>query len=153
MSTQIRDTGWMQWLYLALAIAALVGTTAQVSAYLGVGLVQGTVDFWNESVATPASTFLVVDILVLAAVVLIWMFAECRRLGISPAWAWVYYLGSAFVGISIFMPLFFLHRHRRLRAQNPAEASAPAGTDFIAVALLLASIAIAVYYSVTHLPE
>ena len=39
--------------------------------------------FWRETVATPASTFLVVDILVLAAGSFVMMFAEGRRLGIG----------------------------------------------------------------------
>ncbi len=148
-----RNTAWMQWLYIAIALVAFVGTTAQVMAYLGYGPVQGTINFWKETTPTPAATFLLVDIFAFGAAVLIWMFAECRRLGIHQGWAWLYFLGSAFVGISVFVPLFLAHRHRRIRAQHPVQDGAIGGADFIALAIVLASLGVAVCYSLTHLPH
>ena len=148
-----RNTAWMQWLYVAIAIVAFVATTAQVTAYLGYGPVQGTINFWKETTPTPAATFLLVDIFAFGAAVLIWMFAECRRLGLAAGWAWLYFLGSAFVGISVFMPLFFAHRHRRIRALHPEQDAAIGGADFIAVAIVLASLGVAAFYSLTHLPH
>lgn len=148
-----RNTAWVEGLYVVIAIVAAAATQVQVMAYLGFGLVQGTINFWKETTPTPASTFLLVDIFAFGAAALIWMFAECRRLGIRQGWAWVYFLGSAFVGISIFMPVFFAHRHRRIRSLEPAADSAPAGADFIAIVFVLVSLGAAAYYSVTHLPH
>ena len=53
------------------------------------------------------------------------MLAECRRIGLSARWAWGYFLVSLFVAISFAMPLFFAHRHRRLRMQHPEQAALP----------------------------
>jgi len=153
MTESARNTAWMQWLYLAIAIVAFIGTTAQVTAYLGAGAVQGTIAFWKATTPTPAATFLLVDLFALGAAVLIWMFAECRRLGIAQGWAWLYLLGSAFVGISIFVPLFLAHRHRRIRALDPAQDGAIGGADFVAAAIVIASLVTAAWYSVTHLPH
>lgn len=153
MSTINRNTAWMEGLFILLAIVAFAGTSVQLTAYLGYGLVGANINFWKETFATPASTFIVVDIFVLGAAVLIWMFGECRRLGIAAGWAWLYFLGSAFVGISIFVPLFLAHRQRRLRKRNPDQASAPAGSDFLGVAFLLLSVVAVVYYSFMHPPH
>lgn len=153
MSADARSTAWMQWLYVAIAIVAFVGTNAQVMAYLGYGPVQGTINFWKETTPTPAATFLLVDIFAFGAAVLIWMFAECRRLGIAQGWAWLYFLGSAFVGISVFVPLFLAHRHRRIRRLEPSQDAALGGADFLAAAIVIASLGFVAFYSVTHLPH
>ena len=43
-------------LLVVLGVLGLVGTWAQGFHYLGQGLVAGNVLFWQETVATPAST-------------------------------------------------------------------------------------------------
>lgn len=143
---------WQEFAYLLLALAGLVGTWAQVFGYFDAGFLGGNLQFWKETVATPASTFIVVDIFVLAAAIFILMFAEGRRLGIGSGWLWVYYLGSVLVGISCFIPLFLAHRQRVLRTRHPGQDVAPAGTDWLALvpALLLALGAVA--YSLMHIP-
>jgi len=146
-----RFTG-TELLLIGLGVLGLVGTWAQGFYYLSHGLVAGNVLFWRETVATPASTFLVVDILVLAAGVFVLMFAEGRRLGIAAGWLWVYFLLSLFVAVSFAVPVFLAHRQRRIRLQRPAEAVGPAGSDWIAIGIAVAIVVVSVGYSLRHIP-
>lgn len=139
-------------LLVALGVVGLVGTWAQGLGYLEHGLVGGNILFWKEAVATPAGTFLVVDVLVLAAGVFVLMFAEGRRLGIGAGWLWTYFLASLFVAVSMAVPLFLAHRQRRLRLARPAEASEPASSDWIAIAIAVVIVLVAVGYSLGHMP-
>jgi Terpene cyclase DEP1 len=139
-------------LLVALGVIGLVGTWAQGFHYLAHGLVAGNVLFWQETVATPASTFLVVDILVLAAAMFVLMFAEGRRVGIGTGWLWTYFLLSLFVAVSFAVPVFLAHRQRRIRLQRPAEAVAPAGSDWIAIGIAVAIVVVSVGYSLWHIP-
>jgi len=147
MNDASRSFAPMEWLFIGLGVLGLVGTWAQAFGYLGDGLVAGNVAFWRETVATPASTFITVDLLVLAAALFLWMFAEGRRLGIGAAWLWGYFLGSTLIGISFAVPLFLAHRHRRIRLHRPAEAGAPDGADWIAIAIAILIAVAAVAYS------
>jgi hypothetical protein len=140
----------MEWLFIGLGMLGLVGTWAQAFGYLGDGFVAGNVSFWRETVSTPASTFITVDILVLAAALFLWMFAEGRRLGIGAAWLWGYFFASTLIGISFAVPLFLAHRHRRIRRHRPAEVGAPAGADWIAIAIAFLIALAAVAYSLRH---
>jgi hypothetical protein len=135
---------------MALGLAGLVGTWVQGFGYLAHGLVGGNILFWQETVATPASTFLVVDVLVLAAGVFVLMFAEGRRLGIGAGWLWAYFLGSLFVAVSFAVPMFLAHRQRRIRMQRAAEVAQPAGADWIAIAVGVLAALVAVAYSLPH---
>ena len=139
-------------LLVALGVIGLVGTWAQGFHYLAHGLVAGNVLFWQETVATPASTFLVVDILVLAAAVFVLMFAEGRRVGIGTGWLWTYFLLSLFVAVSFAVPVFLAHRQRRIRLQRPAEPVGPAGSDWIAIGIAVAIVVVSVGYSLRHIP-
>ena len=139
-------------LLIVLGVLGLVGTWAQGFHYLAHGLVAGNVLFWQETVATPASTFLVVDILVLAAGTFVLMFAEGRRLGIAAAWLWAYFLASLFIAVSFAVPVFLAHRQRRIRLQRPAEAVEPAGSDWIAIGIAVAIVVVSVGYSLRHIP-
>jgi len=146
-----RFTG-TELLLVALGLLGLVGTWAQGFSYLAHGLIGGNVLFWQETVATPASTFLTVDILVLAAAVFVLMFAEGRRLGIGSGWLWAYFLASLFVAISFAVPVFLAHRQRRIRLSRPAETCDPAGGDWIAIAIAVVIVLVAVGYSLGHMP-
>jgi hypothetical protein len=140
----------MEWLFVGIGLLGLLGTWAQAFGYLEHGFVAGNLQFWRETVATPASTFITVDLLVLAAALFLWMFAEGRRLGIGAAWLWGYFLASTLVGISFAVPLFLAHRHRRIRLHRPVEAGAPAGVDWIAIAIAFLIAVAAVAYSLRH---
>ena len=146
-----RFTG-TELLLIGLGLLGLVGTWAQGFHYLAQGLVAGNVSFWRETVATPASTFLTVDILVLAAGVFVLMFAEGRRLGIGAGWLWTYFLLSLFVGISFAVPIFLAHRQRRVRLQRPGESGDPAGADWIAIGIAVVIALVAAGYSLGHVP-
>jgi len=139
-------------LLVALGLLGLVGTWAQGFGYLQHGLLAGNVLFWQQTVATPASTFITVDILVLAAAVFVMMFAEGRRLGIGAGWLWGYFAASLFIGISFAVPVFLAHRQRRIRLQRPAEAGEPAGADWLGIGLAVLIAAVAAGYSLRHIP-
>lgn len=139
-------------LLVALGLLGLIGTWAQGFYYLGHGLVAGNVLFWQETVATPASTFLVVDVLVLAAAVFVLMFAEGRRLGIGAGWLWTYFLLSLFVAVSFAVPVFLAHRQRRIRLTRPTESGEPTGSDWVAVGIAVVIVLVAVGYSLRHIP-
>jgi hypothetical protein len=152
MSDATRGATATEWLLVALGLLGLVGTWAQGFGYLAHGLVGGNVLFWKETVATPASTFLVVDVLVLAAGVFVLMFAEGRRLGIGAGWLWGYFLASLFVAVSFAVPMFLAHRQRRIRRTRPVEAAQPAGSDWIAIGIAVVIVLVAVAYSLRHVP-
>ncbi len=139
----------LELLYVALALVGLIGTGAQVVGYFDAGFIGANLAFWKDTVATPASTFIVVDIMVLAAAIFVWMFGECRRLGLRGAWA--YFLASTFIGISFALPLFLAHRQRALRLRGESGIT-PAGADWIAIAMALAAALFAAAYSLSHLP-
>jgi hypothetical protein len=142
----------IELLLIALGLVGLVGTWAQGFHYLAHGFLAGNVLFWKETVATPASTFLTVDILVLAAAVFVLMFAEGRRLGMGGGLLWACFFASLFVGISFAVPVFLALRQRRIRLQRPAEASQPAGMDWIAIGTGVAIALVAAAYSLRHIP-
>jgi len=145
------QTRWPEFLFYALAIAGLAGTNAQVPAYVQGDFVAGNLAFWKDTVATPAATFILVDLFVLAAAVLAWMFGEARRIGLARGWTWLYFAGSLLIGISCFFPLFLAHRLRVLRRAGQAEA-APAGADLLGIGLTLATVLLAVAFSLSHIP-
>jgi hypothetical protein len=136
-------------LFVGLALLGLAGTWAQGLGYLELGLVAGNVQFWKDAFGGPASTFLAVDILVLAAALFVWMFAEARRLGIGAAWIWAYYLASMFIGISFAVPMFLAHRHRRIRLNRRTEQGEPAGSDWVAVGVAIVIAIVAAGYSLS----
>ena len=134
-------------LLVCLAFLGLAGTWAQGFGFLELGLVAGNVQFWKDAFGAPASTFLSVDILVLAAALFVWMFAEARRLGIRAGWIWAYYLASMFIAISFAVPLYMAYRERCLRLRQLAGRDVPAGADLVAVAIAVALAVAAAAYS------
>jgi hypothetical protein len=91
-----------------------------------------------------------VDLLVLAAALFLWMFAEGRRLGIGAAWLWGYFLVSTLIGISFAVPVFLAHRHRRIRRLGHGGTGAPVGADWIAIAIAILIAVTAVVYSLSR---
>jgi hypothetical protein len=141
----------LEFLYVALGVGALVATWAQVPAYLGLGFWPAQVAFWKDVLTTPAGVFIAVDITLLVAAVMIWLFGECRRVGIAPMFGWGYLVGSLLIGVSCFVPLFLAHRERKLRGRT-AENGKPAGSDWLAVGFMVTGSVLAMAYSFTHLP-
>lgn len=112
------------WLYAATALLALVGTWRQNVAYFRAdeGLLAGfafaTGRFWVETLATPASTSITVDLGLLLLPLFALMVIEARRLGIR--FVWVYIVLGILVAISVTFPLYLIARERRLAARGEA---------------------------------
>lgn len=126
--------------YGVIALLALVGTWHQNLSYfrpdegLGVGFALATGRFWLETLATPASTSITVDLGLLLLPLCALMVIEARRLGIR--FVWLYVVLGLLVAISVTFPLFLIARERRLAAHG--EASADLGlTRADSAALLL----------------
>lgn len=140
-----------EFLFYLLALIGFVGTQVQfLPEYLPAGFVGSLIGFIKDSVANPASTFLLIDVLVLATTAFIWMFGEARRIGMRGAW--VYWLGSLLIGVSTFMPLFFALRERRLRTGAATGEWALRGSDWLGVGLSIALCLLAAAYSLLHIP-
>jgi len=150
MKERARSWTATEVLLVSIGVVALIGTWAQVFGYLEHGFLAGNVLFWLDTVATPASTFITVDILALAAAVFVFMFAEGRRLGIGAGWLWGYLVASMVIGISFAIPVFLAHRQRRIRLQRPDELAEPAGSDWLGIAIGVAMALAAVAYSLSH---
>ena len=110
------------WVYAAIALVALVGTWHQNLAYFhpGEGMLGGfalaTGRFWLETLATPASTSITVDLGLLLLPLFAWMIIESRRLGIR--FVWIYIALGLLVAISVTFPLFLIARERRFAARG-----------------------------------
>ena len=104
--------------YGVVAAAALAATANQLGTYLPLGLIEGNVRFWGDTLANPASRFITADIFFVFLVVWHWMLGEARRLGMRGI-AW-YFLGSLLIAFSAALPLFMWHRERAMRARGEA---------------------------------
>lgn len=123
-------------IYAALALLAAIGTWGHIPGPLTEdGLWRGFVRFWQDVLVNDSSSFITIDILFLIMAIVPWMLMEARRLRIP--YVWLYVAFGIVVTISIAMPVFMLHRERRLAA---LEADAPAGTlkvsDLIGMSLI-----------------
>jgi hypothetical protein len=125
-------------IYAAIAVAALVGTWGNVLQLVsGYGFWEGTVVFWQRTLVNESSRFITADTLFLALAVTVLMVLEARRLEIPGVW--VYVVFGLLIAISAAVPLFMIHRERRLAALTPASA---AGTLRAADALGLGALAL-----------
>jgi hypothetical protein len=111
--------------YAAVALLALVGTWHQNLAYFQsnegwlLGFVLATGRFWLETLATPASTSITVDLGLLLLPLCVLMVIESRRLGIR--FVWLYIVLGLLVAISVTFPLFLIARERKLAARGEAS--------------------------------
>lgn len=109
--------------YGLIGTLALVGTWGNVLGILPqVGFWEGNVRFWQDTLANESTRFITVDILFLGWTVIVWMVLEARRLEIPGVW--LYVVGGLLIAISLAVPLFMIHRERRLAAR---ESGSPAG--------------------------
>jgi len=111
--------------YAAIALLALLATWHQNLAYFGSasgGPLSNMVGFWRETLATPPSTSITLDLFLFGLAATVWMVVEARRLGIR--FVWLYVLAGALVAISVSFPLFLIARERRLPSVGPAPLSA-----------------------------
>ena len=112
--------------YAVVALVALAGTWSQNVSYfrpqdgLILGFVLATARFWPETLATPASTSITVDLGLLCLALFALMIIESRRLAIR--FVWIYIVLGLLVAISVTGPLFLIARERRLAARGEATA-------------------------------
>jgi hypothetical protein len=103
--------------YAAIAVLALLGTWHQNLFYFqGDHPASAFVQFWRETLVTPASISIIVDFFLFTLVIVAWMVLEARRVGIR--FVWVYVVLGALIAISVTAPLFLIARERRLRASE-----------------------------------
>jgi hypothetical protein len=107
--------------YALLALIALVGTWSHNVAYLGGGFLEGNQKFWLDTLVTPASTSITVDLFVLGFAINLWMVLEARRIALS--YVWLYVLAGALIAISVTFPVYMIQRERILARRG--ETAAP----------------------------
>jgi hypothetical protein len=119
--------------YATIALLALFATWSQNLSYFRpedgalVGFILATGRFWPETLATPASVSITVDIALFTLAASIFLILEARRLGIRFAWAYV--LFGLLVAISVTFPLFLIARERRLAQTGGAVEPAVTRAD------------------------
>ena len=102
-------------IYYVLAVLGFVGTGTQVLGYVDAGPIGGTADFWRDALTTnDAARFLAIDVAVLGVAIFVLLITDAHKLGIATRWVALYVVGSLFIGISTFVPLFLAHRERAL---------------------------------------
>jgi hypothetical protein len=107
-------------LYAAIAALAFVGTWKQNLHYFHAedgpirGFANATARFWSETLVSPASTSITVDIGLFMLAASFLMVIEARRLGIRFVWAYI--VLGLLVAISVTFPLFLIARERRITA-------------------------------------
>jgi len=135
--------------YLAIALLALIATWHQNLVYFGGNFWAENVQFWKDTLATHAAVSITADLFLLGLVVVIWMVAEARRLGI--AFVWIYVVLSAVVAISVAVPLFLVARERRLHALRPEGDAVTLGRgDLIGIGLFALPCLILSLWSLFH---
>jgi hypothetical protein len=111
--------------YAAVALLALVGTWSQNLAYFrgdegpAAGFLFATGRFWMDTLATPASTSITVDLLLLLLPLFALMIVEARRTGVR--FPWLYIVLGCLVAISVTFPLYLIEREYRLAARGEAK--------------------------------
>jgi hypothetical protein len=129
--------------YGLTALLALIGTWGNNIKYLSLGFVGANLQFWQETLANPASRSITVDVLFLFLAVSLWMLLEARRIGMKNAWLYVIF--GIFIAISVTFPLFMLNREQALAN---LEGNARAGKLNISeVAILAFSAVVACAYT------
>jgi hypothetical protein len=91
-----------------VALLALVGTWGHNIAYLPAGFVGANLQFWQDTLQNPAARSITFDLFALVIPVMVWMFAEARRLAMPGIW--LYVIASILVAISVAFPVFLMHR-------------------------------------------
>ena len=116
---------------------ALLGTWHQNLHYVRAagGFIETNVQFWQATLANPASISITVDLFLFGVVVTIWQVLEVRRLQLR--FVWLYVLFGLLIAISVTFPLFMIARERRLsQLAGPANASPTGQLSLLDVALL-----------------
>jgi Protein of unknown function DUF2834 len=114
--------------YAGIALLALIATWSQNLTYFRpedgilLGFVLATLRFWPETLATPASVSITVDIALFSLAASVFLVLEARRLGCR--FPWLYVVLGLLVAISVTFPLFLIARERRLATHGEASGGA-----------------------------
>jgi hypothetical protein len=136
--------------YGLIALVALFTTWSQNVAYFRAGeglagFALATARFWPDTLTTPASVSVTVDLglFLLAATAL--MVIEARRLEIP--FVWLYVLLGLLIAISVTFPLFLIARERRLvaRGEGGADLGLTRGDTVALVVLAAAAVAFSLW--------
>lgn len=126
--------------YAMVALLALVATWSQNVAYFRsedgalLGFVLATMRFWPDTLATPASISITVDIALFTLAGSVFVLLEARRLGIR--FAWLYVVLGLLVAISVTFPLFLIARERRRAVRGESDEPGLTRRDAIGLAVL-----------------
>lgn len=102
-----REAAFRYWFYLTLSLAGL--TTAMIFNGLAVTNGENYTTAWFGSAV---DWVLSADLSIVAVAVVVWMFAESKRLGMRRVW--VYILLSGVTAMAFTFPLFLAIREKRL---------------------------------------
>jgi hypothetical protein len=134
--------------YAAMAALALAATWSQNVAYVPAdrgplaGFAVATARFWPDTLVTPASVSITVDLALLTLAVSIFLVREARRLEMRLPW--LYVILGLLVAISVTVPLFLIARERRLARRGPVGPG-PGLTRNDAIAFAVFGLATAVF--------
>ena len=122
--------------YLVIGFLAFIGTWSQFVGMVGqFGFLDATLRFWQDLMVNAASRFITIDILFFGLAIVIWMILEARRLQIPGVW--LYIAAALLIGVRLFIPLFLVHRERRLAAlEGGSLAGAMKPLDLTGIALV-----------------
>lgn len=113
LSPWTQPSPWMQWIYLALAVAgAIFPWLANAEFIREYGQTFDLSQFIELANANPAARSLSRDLLIGATAVTIWIINEARRLKMRGLW--IVLLGSVTIAFAFAAPLFLFLRERRL---------------------------------------
>ena len=128
--------------YGTIALLALIATWSQNLSYFRTeegwlsGFVMATGRFWPETLATPASVSITVDLGLFFLAAAIFMVIEARKHDVKFVWA--YLIGGGLIAISVTFPLFLIARERRTCRTDPTRLTA---TDTAVLVLFAVGIA------------
>ncbi|MBX3027743.1 DUF2834 domain-containing protein [bacterium] len=134
--------------YAALALLALAATWSQNVHYVPAdrgplaGFAVAMARFWPDTLATPASVSITVDIAILTLAASVFLVREARRLEMRLPW--LYVILGLLVAISVTFPLFLIAREWRL-ARRGALGPGPGLTRNDAIAFAVLGLATAIF--------
>jgi len=117
--------------YALIAAVALILVWSKTFPYVHGSFIEYQRAFWADTKVTGASRTMTADILMLGASIAILTVTEARRWGVR--FVWLYILGSFFIAISAFFPLFLIARERRIAAVDAPRITT---SDSVLLALL-----------------
>jgi hypothetical protein len=116
--------------YVVIASCALTGTWGNNLKLPYLGIVEGTLQFWKATLASPVSRSVTVDLFFLGLAVMVWMVIEARRLAMRGVWLYIV-VGIVFA-VSVTIPLFLIHRERALARIDRATRAGELGRGDVA---------------------